>query len=65
MNGVPLRLAAQIHNDLQDLTFALEYTEQGARTHVPERIQEYIGKLLLNAQALHDILKGETHEIHR
>jgi hypothetical protein len=60
MNGVPLRLAAQIHNDLQDLTFALEYTEQGARTHVPERIQEHIGHLLLKVQALHDILKGET-----
>lgn len=59
MNGVPLRLAAQIHNDLQDLTFALEYTEQGARTHVPERIQEYIGKLLLKVQALNDVLKGE------
>lgn len=65
MNGVPLRLAAQIHNDLQDLAFALEYTEQGARTHVPERIQEHIGHLLLKVQALHDILKGETHEIHR
>jgi hypothetical protein len=59
MKGVPLRLAAQIHNDLQDLTFALEYDEQGGHTHVPERIQEYIGKLLLNAQTLHDILKGE------
>ena len=61
MSGVPLRLAAQIHNDLQDLTFALEYTEQGARTHVPERIQEHIGHLLLKVQALKDVLKGETH----
>jgi hypothetical protein len=65
MNGVPLSLAAQIHNDLQDLAFALEYTEQGARIHVPERIQEHIGHLMLKVQALHDILKGETLEIHR
>lgn len=59
MSGVPLRLAAQIHNDLQDLTFALEYDERGAHQHVPERIQEYLGKLMLNAQTLHDTLKGE------
>ena len=64
MNGVPLRLTAQIHNDIQDLTFALEYTEAGARTHVPERIQEYLGKLYLNTELLHKTLKGETHEIH-
>ena len=61
MSGVPLRLAAQIHNDLQDLTFALEYDEHGAHTHVPERIQEYLGHLLLKVQALNDVLKGETH----
>lgn len=60
MNGIPLRLAAQIHNDIQDLTFALEYTEQGAHTHVPERVQEYLGKLYLNTKLLHETLKGET-----
>jgi hypothetical protein len=58
MSGVPLRLAAQIHNDIQDLTFALEYTEKGERTHVPERIQEYLGKLYINTQLLHETLKG-------
>ena len=60
MTGVPLRLAAQINNDLQDLTFALEYTEQGAHIHVPERIQEYLAKLWVNANALHETLKGTT-----
>ena len=60
MSGVPLRLAAQIHNDIQDLTFALEYTEKGERTHMPERIQEYLGKLYINTQLLHETLKGET-----
>ena len=60
MKGVPLRLAAQIHNDIQDLTFALEYTEAGAHTHVPERIQEYLGQLYLNTKLLHETLKGET-----
>jgi len=60
MSGVALRLAAQIHNDIQDLTFALEYDEQGAHVHVPERIQEYLGKLYLNTELLYKTLKGET-----
>jgi hypothetical protein len=60
MSGVPLRLAAQIHNDIQDLTFALEYDEQGGHVHVPERVQEYLGKLYINTQLLHETLKGET-----
>jgi len=59
MSGTPLRLAAQIHNDIQDLTFALEYDEQGAHTRVPERVQEYLGKLYLNTKLLHETLKGE------
>lgn len=59
MSGVSLRLAAQIHNDLQDLTFALEYNEQGAHQHIPERVQEYLGKLYLNSETLHQTLKGE------
>ena len=53
-------LAAQIHNDLQDLTFALEYDEQGAHQHVPERIQEYLGMLYIKMNMLHETLKGET-----
>ena len=60
MKGVALRLAAQIHNDIQDLTFALEYDAHGAHVHVPERVQEYLGKLYLNTELLHATLKGET-----
>jgi hypothetical protein len=59
MKGTPLRLAAQIYNDLQDLSFALEYTDQGASQHVPERVREYLATLMDNTQALHEILEGE------
>lgn len=45
-------LAAQIHNDLQDLTFALEYDEQGVHQHLPERVQECLGKLYVKSQQL-------------
>jgi hypothetical protein len=53
-------LAAQIHNDLQDLTFALEYDEQGAHQHVPERIQEYLGMLYTKLQQLNLVLREEA-----
>lgn len=53
-------LAAQIYNDLQDLTFALEYDEQGMQQHVPQRIQEYLGTLYTKMGMLHETLKGET-----
>jgi len=59
MSGTPLRLAAQIHNDIQDLTFALEYDEQGVHQHIPERVQEWLGKLYLNTELLHKTLKEE------
>jgi hypothetical protein len=52
-------LAAQIHNDLQDLTFALEYDEQGVHQHVPERIQGYLSTLYTKMGMLHETLKGE------
>jgi hypothetical protein len=53
-------LAAQIHNDLQDLTFALEYDEQGAHQHVPERIQEYLGMLYTKMGMLNLALQEQT-----
>lgn len=63
MSTSALSLAAQIHNDVQDLTFALEYDEHGAHTHVPERIQDYLGKLYLKTELLHKTLKGEPHAV--
>ena len=59
MKGVPLRLTAQIYNDLQDLSFELEYTDQGVARHVPERVKEYLAKLMDNTQTLHELLEGE------
>jgi len=53
-------LAAQIHNDLQDLTFALEYDEQGAHQHVPERIQEYLSTLYTKMGMLNLALQEQT-----
>jgi hypothetical protein len=53
-------LAAQIHNDLQDLTFALEYDEQGAHQHVPERIQGYLSTLYTKMGMLNLALQEQT-----
>ena len=53
-------LAAQIHNDLQDLTFALEYDEQGAHQHVPERVKQALYGLFSNIQMLNLQVKEQT-----
>lgn len=59
MSNAPMRLVAQIHNDLQDLIFALEYNEQGVHQHIPEHVQDWLGKLYDKTAQLHELLKGE------
>lgn len=53
-----LSTTAQMHNDLQDLAFALEYDEQGVHQRVPERVQEYLGSLMRKNSELRTKLEG-------
>ncbi len=53
-------LAAQLHNNLQDLMFALEYDEQGVHQHIPERVKQALCGLFSNIQMLNLQVKDEV-----
>ena len=53
-----LTITAQIHNTLNDLTYALEYDEQGNNRYVPEQVRRYLHSLTTNNSRLHTRLEG-------
>jgi hypothetical protein len=54
------QLAALLHNDIQDLFYALEYDEHGKSVHVPERLRHPLATLYTRSQLLTLTVKDES-----